>query len=84
MSDEQQPLLASERNHGQPEPVELAALDHHGHSEQSFPQRELRRLQKRLDKLESLAEQEEMKFSHSIKFNTVPEWSDNYISYSNL
>ena len=72
------------RTHGEPEPVELAALDHYGHSKQSLSQQELRRLQKRLDKLESLAEQEEMKFSHSIKFNTVPEWSENYISYSNL
>ena len=25
-----------------------------------------------------------MKFSHSIQFNAVPEWSNNYISYSNL
>ncbi len=77
-------VLPSKRIHGEPEPVELGALDHQGRCKPDFPQRELRRLQKRLDKLESLAEQEEMKFSHSIKFNTVPEWSDNYISYSNL
>ncbi|KAL8962555.1 MAG: hypothetical protein Q9183_005140, partial [Haloplaca sp. 2 TL-2023] len=25
-----------------------------------------------------------MKFSHSIQFNAVPEWSSNYINYSNL
>lgn len=25
-----------------------------------------------------------MKFSHSIQFNAVPEWSSNYIAYSNL
>ncbi|KZF19878.1 SPX-domain-containing protein [Xylona heveae TC161] len=25
-----------------------------------------------------------MKFSHSIQFNAVPDWSNNYISYSNL
>ncbi|KJY01116.1 putative plasma membrane phosphate transporter pho87 protein [Zymoseptoria brevis] len=25
-----------------------------------------------------------MKFSHSIQFNAVPDWSSNYISYSNL
>ncbi|KAI1934339.1 low-affinity phosphate transporter [Ophidiomyces ophidiicola] len=29
-------------------------------------------------------EEETMKFSHSIQFNAVPEWSDNYIAYSNL
>ena len=27
---------------------------------------------------------EEMKFSHSIQFNAVPDWSSHYISYSNL
>lgn len=26
----------------------------------------------------------EMKFSHSIQFNAVPDWSSNYINYSNL
>ena len=26
----------------------------------------------------------DMKFSHSIQFNAVPDWSSNYISYSNL
>jgi len=25
-----------------------------------------------------------MKFSHSIQFNAVPDWSSEYISYSNL
>lgn len=25
-----------------------------------------------------------MKFSHSIQFNAVPDWSSHYISYSNL
>ncbi|BFZ56485.1 low-affinity phosphate transporter [Savitreella phatthalungensis] len=25
-----------------------------------------------------------MKFSHSLQFNSVPEWQDNYIAYSNL
>ncbi|KAL9020901.1 MAG: hypothetical protein Q9185_001864 [Variospora sp. 1 TL-2023] len=27
---------------------------------------------------------EEMKFSHSIQFNSVPDWSSHYINYSNL
>jgi len=43
-----------------------------------------RRSDKRLHKLERLAEEEEMKFSHSIQFNAVPDWSGNYIAYSNL
>ena len=43
-----------------------------------------RRSDKRLHKLERLAEQEEMKFSHSIQFNAVPDWSNHYIAYSNL
>lgn len=46
--------------------------------------RDSRRSDTRLRKLERLAEQEEMKFSHSIQFNAVPDWSSNYISYSNL
>jgi phosphate transporter len=28
--------------------------------------------------------QSKMKFSHSIQFNAVPEWSSYYIAYSNL
>ncbi|KAH8157456.1 hypothetical protein CIB48_g10793 [Xylaria polymorpha] len=31
-----------------------------------------------------LDEQDEMKFSHSIQFNAVPDWSSHYIAYSNL
>jgi hypothetical protein len=46
--------------------------------------RAARKGDKRLRKLEWLAEQEEMKFSHSIQFNAVPDWSSNYIAYSNL
>jgi hypothetical protein len=45
---------------------------------------EAKRAEKRLHKLEVLAAREEMKFSHSIQFNAVPDWSNNYISYSNL
>ena len=25
-----------------------------------------------------------MKFSHSVQFNAVPDWSSHYIAYSNL
>ena len=46
--------------------------------------REDRRKEKRERKLAELAYREEMKFSHSIQFNAVPDWSSNYISYSNL
>ncbi|KAK5046031.1 hypothetical protein LTR84_008818 [Exophiala bonariae] len=46
--------------------------------------RDRRRHEKRLQKLESLDQREAMKFSHSIQFNAVPDWSSNYISYSNL
>ena len=45
---------------------------------------EARKEEKRLDKVRRLAEQEAMKFSHSIQFNAVPDWSSHYISYSNL
>ncbi|KAM0719949.1 hypothetical protein Q7P37_004084 [Cladosporium fusiforme] len=38
---------------------------------------------RRRDKLCALLEAD-MKFSHSIQFNAVPDWSSNYISYSNL
>lgn len=40
------------------------------------------------EKLGSLArlatDEEIMKFSHSIQFNAVPDWSSSYIAYSNL
>lgn len=46
--------------------------------------RQNRREEKRRRKLRQLQEREEMKFSHSIQFNAVPDWSSHYISYSNL
>jgi phosphate transporter len=45
---------------------------------------QLRREAKREEKLRRLDEADEMKFSHSIQFNAVPEWSSHYIAYSNL
>lgn len=89
-------LLSSAQYRDQPEnlyhdaPVELDTLDPTGvtagqpFSSRSTSVREFRRQKKRLEKLESLAEREEMKFSHSIQFNAVPDWSNHYISYSNL
>ncbi|KAL8735253.1 MAG: hypothetical protein Q9181_002885 [Wetmoreana brouardii] len=35
-------------------------------------------------KLPQPSEAREMKFSHSIQFNAVPDWSSHYINYSNL
>ncbi|KZL78304.1 SPX domain-containing protein, partial [Colletotrichum tofieldiae] len=40
--------------------------------------------QRRLWKRHWLEEQDDMKFSHSIQFNAVPDWSSHYIAYSNL
>jgi hypothetical protein len=39
---------------------------------------------RRRNKLKRLLDDEEMKFSHSIQFNAVPDWSSHYIAYSNL
>lgn len=47
-------------------------------------QREEQRREKRERKRAWLEEQDEMKFSHSIQFNAVPDWSSHYIAYSNL
>ncbi|KAF2090036.1 SPX-domain-containing protein [Saccharata proteae CBS 121410] len=47
-------------------------------------QAETRWERKRRVKLARLREEDEMKFSHSIQFNAVPDWSSHYISYSNL
>jgi hypothetical protein len=49
-----------------------------------FEAREARRLAKRVEKLARREEEFEMKFSHSIQFNAVPDWSSHYIAYSNL
>lgn len=46
--------------------------------------RQARREAKRRRKLETLAQVEDMKFSHSIQFNAVPDWTSHYIAYSNL
>lgn len=46
--------------------------------------REQSRKLKRDEKRRWLDEQDDMKFSHSIQFNAVPDWSSHYIAYSNL
>ncbi|KAL2398557.1 putative transporter C3B8.04c [Exophiala dermatitidis] len=65
-------------------PVDLETSDHQQPYLSSQREKSARRFKKRLEKLEELAWREEMKFSHSIQFNAVPDWSSNYISYSNL
>ncbi|EFX06461.1 plasma membrane phosphate transporter [Grosmannia clavigera kw1407] len=39
---------------------------------------------RRAEKRRWLQAQDEMKFSHSLQFNAVPDWSSHYIAYSNL
>jgi len=67
------------------EEFELQSLDG---ADLPYPDQEhladARRKEKRTEKLARLLEAEEMKFSHSIQFNAVPDWSSHYISYSNL
>lgn len=46
--------------------------------------RAARRQIKADEKRRWLDERDEMKFSHSIQFNAVPDWSSHYIAYSNL
>lgn len=65
------------------DPVELDVLDSKGRG-LSVDRREARRSRKRERKLHEILEREAMKFSHSVQFNAVPDWSSNYISYSNL
>ncbi|USP81304.1 hypothetical protein yc1106_08578 [Curvularia clavata] len=43
-----------------------------------------KRQHKRAQKLQQLREADDMKFSHSLQFNAVPDWSNHYIAYSNL
>jgi SPX domain len=50
---------------------------------QELEAQEATRAAKRADKVRRL-EGDEMKFSHSIQFNAVPDWSSQYIAYSNL
>lgn len=53
-------------------------------AERQETEREVWRREKRAEKRRWLEEQDEMKFSHSIQFNAVPDWSSYYIAYSNL
>ncbi|KAI9820728.1 MAG: low-affinity phosphate transporter [Pycnora praestabilis] len=57
---------------------DLSAFNSKAHARQA------KRERKRKHKIRRLLEEDEMKFSHSIQFNAVPDWSSHYISYSNL
>lgn len=46
--------------------------------------RAARKEEKKARKRRWLEAQDDMKFSHSIQFNAVPDWSTHYIAYSNL
>ena len=56
----------------------------HVQARQDADARDTRRGEKRERKRQWLLTQDEMKFSHSIQFNAVPDWSSHYIAYSNL
>jgi len=47
-------------------------------------QQQQKRARKKREKLEWLSAAAEMKFSHSLQFNAVPDWTNHYIAYSNL
>ncbi|KAL7624740.1 low-affinity phosphate transporter [Parahypoxylon ruwenzoriense] len=68
------------------ETYELEQLDKYKQIQERRRQaeKEQRRRAKRDEKIRWLDERDEMKFSHSIQFNAVPDWSSHYIAYSNL
>ncbi|KFY35588.1 hypothetical protein V494_05785 [Pseudogymnoascus sp. VKM F-4513 (FW-928)] len=74
------------RDEGQSDAYELTDFNNtpRDQTTDDFEAREARRLAKRVEKLARREEEFEMKFSHSIQFNAVPDWSSHYIAYSNL
>jgi hypothetical protein len=78
-------ISSPHRDVATPQAFELQELDTRPEREQrGARERESKREQKRREKLEQLREADEMKFSHSLQFNAVPDWSNHYIAYSNL
>lgn len=64
---------------------EFELVDYEGLSQaRNNEDRCARRAEKRARKIQRLEDEDEMKFSHSIQFNAVPDWSSHYIAYSNL
>lgn len=62
---------------------ELPRVGGEGRTAQSNTRQRCRQIESER-KLRQPSEAREMKFSHSIQFNAVPDWSSNYINYSNL
>lgn len=62
-------------------PIELQSLpaSHRGGEDKGSEGQHIR-----VNKKQASSPDKNMKFSHSIQFNAVPDWSSNYISYSNL
>ena len=71
-------------DHPNEDTFELSDLAPTGKLRDQTEDGETRRERLRREKLERLLEEAEMKFSHSIQFNAVPDWSSHYIAYSNL
>jgi phosphate transporter len=69
-----------------PEQIELAEFPNAEQQKHRDAVRERERKYdiKRAEKRTWLEQRDEMKFSHSIQFNAVPDWSNHYIAYSNL
>ena len=64
---------------------ELVEYPHPRADKEKERQERLRRYERKKDeKRRWLEKQDEMKFSHSLQFNAVPDWSSHYIAYSNL
>ena len=65
--------------------IELRQLQHRQDSSRVLGDQTRRRRAARAEReLRKLERGGNMKFSHSIQFNAVPDWSSHYISYSNL
>ena len=76
-------IFSPYRDAATPQAFELQPLENPAGKEQRGA-RERKKEQTRREKLEQLREADEMKFSHSLQFNAVPDWSNHYIAYSNL
>lgn len=87
-TDDLEPLIGHTTTDVELEPLPPPALDgQHEATYTSGLQADSRERIKRREKLYQLLERDSesaMKFSHSIQFNAVPDWSSHYISYSNL
>lgn len=76
-------VFTAHREPVHPEAFELHDL-HQTSAQQPAEAQSTKRDRKRREKLEQLRQADEMKFSHSLQFNAVPDWSNHYIAYSNL